>query len=201
MTARSADLKTPLARLAFANLLTPRKNDQGKERYDCTLIFPKDADISALKNAVLQVAKDEWGDKGETLLKSGAIKSPILDGDGPQGLNKKTGERWAGYEGSYFIRTGSMQRPKLVNKKLLPITEADELYSGCYVYAVVQAYTWEHPSNGRGISIGLSMLQVAKDGERLGGGGANPDAFFEKIDDEGDNPKPAGSDGAAALFG
>jgi hypothetical protein len=202
--ARSEDIKTPLARLAFENLIVPGKRlnqKTGKEvdNWNCNLLWPKDVDLSAMKNAAVACAVQEWGDKAKQMIADGVIKSPFLDGDGKEGLSKKTGERWSGYEGSTFIRVGSTQKPKLVNKRVEPITERDELYAGCYVYAVINAFTWTHPTNGRGVSFGLSMIQVAKDGERLGGGGGDPSQHFEKIDDEG--PAPKSSDGAAGLFG
>lgn len=201
MTARSEDIKTPLARLSFPNLLKPQvnKDDAGNttEKYNCVLLFPKTTDISALKNAVATVAKEQWGDKAAQWIKDGLIKHPFLDGDGPQGLSKKTGERHAGYAGTTFIRCATTLKPKVVDRKVQPIVDPEDLYAGCYVYAVVNCYTWENPKNGKGVSFGISLMQVAKDGERLGGGGADPSQHFESIPDEDDTsggpaPKDAG---------
>ena len=76
------------------------------------------------------------------------------------------------------------------------------MYSGCYVYAVVNAFTWENKEKGKGISFGLSMAQFVKDGENLGGGGADPEEFFEVIPDTGDAPASTKSGaGAGGLFG
>lgn len=203
--ARSQDLKTPLARLAFSNgLFEPQKGDNGIEKWTCSLLFPKTADITALHNLALEAAKEEWGDKAVQMIKDGIIKSPFLDGDGKQGKSKKTGEAHNGFPGHTFIRctSGKDYRPKLVNQKVLPITDKAELYSGCFVYAVVNAFTWENKENGKGITFGMSMLQKAKDGESLGGGGASPEEHFEAIPDEGDAPAETKSGaGAAALFG
>jgi hypothetical protein len=153
----------------------------------------------------LAAAKEEWGDKVEQMLKDKVIKTPFLDGDGPQGKSKKTGEPHAGFPGTTFIRcvSGEEYRPKLVNRAVLPITNRDELYSGCYVYAVINAFTWDTKENGKGVSFGISMVQMAKDGERLGGGGGgNPEEHFEKIADEGDAPASTkDGKGAAGLFG
>jgi hypothetical protein len=69
------------------------------------------------------------------------------------------------------------------------------------VYAVVNAYTWDNPKNGKGVSFGVNMVQVAKDGERLGGGGLDPSAHFEAIPDDG-APAGGGSvNSAADMFG
>lgn len=204
--ARSEDIKTPLARVAFADgLFKLQENDSGRKSWGCSLLFVKgDPGLPKLHAAALDAATQEWGDKAAQMIKDGLIKSPFLDGDGPQGKSKKSGEPHAGFPGTTFIRvvSGEEYRPKLVNQKVLPITSQEELYSGCYVYAVVNAFTWENREKGKGISFGVSMLQKVKDGDRLGGAGGNPEEYFEKIDDEGDAPAATKSgQGAAGLFG
>ncbi len=204
--ARSTDAKTPLARLAYANgLFEMQTSDSGRKSWTCSLLFPKTVDLSALHNLALEAAKEEWGDKAVGMIKDGIIKSPFLDGDGKQGKSKKTGEPHAGFPGHTFIRctSGEDYRPKLVNQKVLPITDKAELYSGCFGFAVVNAFTWVNKENGKGITFGISMFQKAKDGESLGGGGGgNPDEFFEKIADEGDAPAETKTGaGAGGLFG
>lgn len=203
--ARSEDVKTPLARAAFTDgLFTPKTNDKGTKSWQFTLLFPKSENIAALHSAALKAAKEEWGDKAEGWIKDGTIKNPFLDGDGKQGKSKKTGEPHQGFPGHTFIRvqSGEDYRPKLVDRKVLPITSKEELYSGCYVYAVVNAFTWENKENGKGISFGVSMVQKVKDGERLGGGPGDPEEYFEKLEDEGDAPQETKTGaGAGGLFG
>jgi hypothetical protein len=204
MASRSKDLTTPLARAAFLNVLKPRTQDDGKQSYGATLLFPKSTDISVLKDAALVAMKEEWGDKSVEWFKNGLIKNPFLDGDGPQGLNKKTGERYSGFEGCTFIRTSATLAypPMVFDKNVKPIIHPDGIYSGCYVYAVVHCFTWEHPSNGKGLTFGLNMIQFAKDGDRFSGGGADPNAHFTKIEDEGAAPESTKTGaGAAGLFG
>jgi hypothetical protein len=205
--ARSADVKSPLARLAFTDsLFKPQERDNGKKQWGCSLLFPKGTDLSALEGVAIAAAKEEWGDKAVQMLKDKLIHSPFLDGDGPQGKNKTTGEAHAGFPGHTFIRviSGEEYRPKLVNRQVLPIADKADCASGMQAYAVVNAFTWENKEKGKGISFGVSMIQVAKDdGTRLGGtgGGGNPDQFFEKIADEGDAPASTkNGDGAAGLF-
>lgn len=203
---RSADVRTPLAIVSFSkDLFTARANDSGVEKHGCTLLFSKSDNIAVLKEAAMTAAKDEWGDKAEGMFKAGLIKSPFLDGDGPQGLNKKTMERHAGYEGSTFIRcsSGADYKPKVFDGKRNPVYDADEVPSGSKVYAVVNAYTWDNDKNGKGISFGISLVQVVKKAsgdEVLGGsGGPSADAFFEVIEDSGDVPSSVKS--AEDMFG
>lgn len=205
--ARSADFKTPIQmRLAFAKgLFELQTTQRGTKQWNCTLLAPKGVDRSVFEKAALDAATEEWGDKAVQMLKDGLIKSPFLDGDGAQGKSKKTGEPHPGFPGHWFIRctSGEDYRPKLVNQKVLPITSKDELYSGCYVFAVLNAFTWINDQQGKGITFGITMLQKAKDGERLGGsGGGSPEEHFEVIPDEGDAPaETKKGDGAAGLFG
>lgn len=203
--ARSQDLKTPLCRFAFTNGLHElQTTDNGKKQWGCSLLWAKSDNIDALKALAVEAAVAEWGDKAKQMIADKLIHSPFLDGDGPQGKSKKTGEPHKGFPGTTFIRviSGEDYRPRLVNQKLLPIVTKDELKSGDYGYAVVNAFTWENKEKGKGISFGISMVQKVKEGESLGGGGAGtPDQYFEKIEDEGEAPAEtkAGA-GAAGLF-
>lgn len=203
--ARSRDLKGPEARIAFAQGLFDLQTTQsGKKQWNCTLLWAKSVDLGALKTLAVEAATEEWGEKAVQMIKDGLIKSPFLDGDGPQGKSKKTGEPHNGFPGNTFIRvtSGEDYRPKLVNQKVLPITSKDELKSGDYGFPVLNAFTWENDQNGKGITFGLSMLQKTRSGESLGGAGPSPDEVFEAIPDEGDAPAEtkAGA-GAAGLFG
>lgn len=202
--ARSKDMKTPLARVAFANTLyEPQDRDNGKKQYGCSLLWTKGTDLSALQQLVLEVITEEWGDKAKQMFKDGLIKNPFLDGDSKQGKNKSTGEYHPGFEGTTFIRvtSGEGYPPKLFDQKVKPVVGKDEIYSGCYVYAVVNAFTWENKENGKGVTFGVSLIQKAKDGERLGGGGApNPEAFFESVASDDAPEETKGGKGAGGLF-
>lgn len=201
--ARSTDLKTPLVRLAFMNLLKPRKSDfEGKpDSYQATLLIPKTEDITALKNAAAQAAIEEWGDKAKEFWANGLIKTPFLDGDGPQALNKTTGKRNAGHEGHVFIRAGATldYPPKLFDAKVQPVVSPDEIYSGCYGYAVIHFFTWDNPKNGKGVSAGITMFQKVKDGEKFGVAERPATDFFETVGDTGGEPSKV-ADGAGGLF-
>lgn len=204
--ARSKDVKTPLAIISFAaDLFSIREGQKG---YGCTLLFPKSQDITALHNAALEAAKEEWGEKAVQWIKDGLIKTPFLDGDSKQGLNKKTGERHPGYAGHTFIRckSGADYKPKVVDARVLPVTDKSEVPSGSSVYGVVNAFTWDNTENGKGITFGISLVQVAKKAEGdavLGGsGGPSAESYFEAIEDEGEAPaETKNGAGAGGLFG
>lgn len=208
--ARSQDLSTQSvglkARFAFVNGLFDLQTTQsGKKQWNVTLLFPKGADIAPLEKLALEAAVEEWGDKAKQMIADGLIKSPFLDGDGPQGKSKKNGEPHAGFPGHRFIRctSGEDYPPKLVNAQLRPITSKAELKSGDYGYAVLNAFTWENREKGKGITFGISFVMKAEDGESLGGGGAGAaEDHFAPIADEGSAPDETKTgDGAGGLFG
>lgn len=204
--ARSEDIKTPEGRFAFTqDLFKPKSQEEGKpKQYGCTILFAKTTDISALEAIAVKTATEAWGDKAVQMIKDGLIKNPFLDGDGPQGLSKKTGERHAGFAGHKFIRvtSGEEYKPKLFDQKRNPILSPEDFYSGCYGYGVINAYAWENAKNGKGLSFGISLAQKSKDGERLGGaGGPDPDKFLNTIEDEGEAPAETKTGkGAGGLF-
>lgn len=207
--ARSEDLKTPECIVAFAhNLFEPQERDNGKKQFGCSLLFKKGTNLKPLHELALKAAQEEWGDKAAQWIKDEVIKNPFLDGDGKQAVSKKTGERHAGFAGHIFIRciSGEGHKPQVVDRKRNPVFDKAEVPSGSRGFPVINAFTWENKENGKGISFGISMLQVTKkaEGDEIlgGGGGPDPDKFFEKLEDEGEAPAETKSGaGAGGLFG
>lgn len=205
--ARSEDFKTPPCRLSFAqNLFKARKaTDDAKAKYGCTLIFTKEH-RATLEKEVAKVIVEQWGEKGIERAKAGLIKSPFLAGDGKEARNKTTGELHPGMGPDvFFIRTQANEdRPPVVRYKNpnIPATE-DEVYSGCRGFAVINAFAWNNPQNGDGVSFGIQYFQKTQDDERIGGSGQlDPEKWHEKIEDAGDAPAETKTGaGAGGLFG
>lgn len=218
--ARSQDFKIENVRGAFLNILRPQKREENgvvKLSYNGTFLWPKGIELTGktsdgkmlnVAEEAVRVATEQWGDKAVEWIKSGFIKNPFLDGDGPQGMSKKTGEQHKGFAGHKFLRASAnaeRQPQAFDNKvgadgKLVKVTDPARLYSGAFYHIVVNLYAWEHQQNGKGLSFGLNMIQFAKDGEKLGGGGSSPDSFFEGVVDKGAAQAAAGGAGAGGLF-
>lgn len=207
--ARSADVKTPLGIFSFtADLFKAREQDGGKAKYGCTILFDKTVDLKVLHDAALKAATDEWGDKAVQWIKDGIVKTPFLDGDGPQGINKKKNERHQGFAGRTFLRcsSGTEYKPRVFDRQMNPVGEASAFPPGSKGYGVINFWTWEHPTNGKGISTSVNLVQIVEKatGDAVLGGVGGPDenAFFEKIADEGAAPDSTkGGAGASGLFG
>lgn len=176
-------VKTPKFRTSFVNVFQPRAaNENAKPKYSLAMLFPEDADLSALKKAAQAAAKEKWGDK---IPKN--LKSPFLDaGD----------YEYDGYEpGMTLVRATSIQKPGVVDQKVEPIIEESEFYSGCYARATVRAFAYDNSGN-RGVSFGLQNVQKLGDGDPLGGR-TRPEDDFEAAGDV-DTDSEGGAD---AVFG
>ena len=213
---RTEAFRGPLMRVSYAWQLFKLRDAKSdyKPKYGCTLIMPKSGDWSAIRNAIKEVLEGQWGVKGAEKFKAGLIRSPILAGDGKEARSKETGDLHPGMGADVnFIRvqSGPDRKPRVfdaamkrcsVVKPGSPYTllEEEDCPSGSWGYPVLNAFAWNNPQNGDGISFGIDMFQITKvatGDEILGGGGeSNPDKFFEKIatDDNDDGDKPGSAE-------
>lgn len=217
--ARSDDFKTPTARLSYAqNLFKVRAQKGGKEKFGATLIFPKtdltaktcktaDGKVVSLQDIVAGVILEQWGEKGLERAKAGLIKAPFLAGDGKEARNKETGELHPGMSADvFFIRTqaNADRAPKIYASAsaTIPATQED-VYSGCYGFAVLNAFAWHNDENGDGVSFGINMFFKKADGEKIGSsGGSDPEKWAETVEDTGGAPAETKTGaGAGGLFG
>lgn len=197
--------KGPLMRVSFArNLRYGRdlKKDDGttKMEFGCTLILPKadGAGMKFLQGMVAEVIRGEWGDRGVERFKTGLIRNPILAGDGKEARNKESGEINPGFGTDVvFIRAKSNEIVPVFNAKVAPAAD-EEIVSGHWGYPVLNAFAWHHPTNGDGVSFGISMFQFVKADDVLGGERvSDPNKFFEHVD-MGDGGASAGD--ASSMF-
>lgn len=199
--------KSPLMRLSYAfGLFTPQKDKKGNltEKYTTTLILPKsDTDgLKTLQDMVADVVMGEWGEKGVERFKKGLIKSPILDGMSKSAHDKEGVLKPGMGSDIVFIRPITYRKPKVFNAQVMPASE-DEVKSGYWGYAALNALAWHNAENGDGISFGIDMFQVTKADEVLGGGGgADPDRFFEAVGGSSDDTRGStgGGKGAGGMF-
>lgn len=199
---------TPEAILNWVHVFEPwAANPTDDKKYSCTFIFTEDADLSPLKEAVIEVARNQWGGdlEGASVEYLGAphpfpylvagdlrIRLPWRDDDGDVADK--------GYpEGSTFINARSNNPPGVVsniqdphndgkpakivnatgdvqlsNGDVLPAQQ--EVYSGAIGRGLLSVYEYTQPNTG--VSLGLSGVQVLRDGERLDGR-ANPQDEFD----------------------
>lgn len=222
--ARSEEFKTPECRFAYVHHMLKRRpkkdpktdkpvlNARGEEvtEQQCTLIFDKaTTDRGAFDAMARKVILEEWGEKGVELAKSGMIKLPFIDGDSKQCRHKDTGQLHPGMGPDVWILRVSTQMEAAVRYKSQFTTPNygtgdDEIKSGDYGFAVLQAFAWENAESGKGVSFGINFLQKRRSGEHIGAEGPDPEktaaTYYEAIGDTGGSIG-LGSSSAANLFG
>lgn len=169
-------------RLSYVYVLGEGKvGDNGKRSWSLTALVPKSHPQVAAIKAAIEAAKVKDAAKFGNV-KTG-IKSPLLDGDAKddEGNFKYRGDENRGH---YLIRAANYsRRPAVVDQNVEPIIDPDQLYSGCFGNVRVSFYGYNSGTN-RGISPGLEAVQKVRDGERLSGGGVNPNEVFSKVDED-----------------
>jgi len=192
-------LITPPAMLSYPALLTPRLGPNPKPgdlpTYGCTLVFPKDADLTELKNAATAALKERFGDKLQSLLKNGSLRIPF----------RPVGDKYDEDTYGYFINVSAKTtKPGLVDRyagpdgKPAPLTDVDKLYPGCMVKAAVSVYSYDNSGN-KGVSFGLQHIQWWAEGTRLDNRKAAADAFAAEALPEASLAAMGGSSKADSL--
>ena len=160
---------TGKVRFSYANVWEAKSINGSEEKYSVSLIIPK-SDAKTIEE--IQVAMDEA--KQEGIAKFGGkipanLKLPLRDGD----IDRPDDEA---YQGCYFINANSKDKPQIVDKKVKPILDPNEVYSGCYGRASINFYAFNQNGN-KGIACGLGNLQKLEDGEPLSGHSRAEDDF------------------------
>lgn len=191
--AKSDLFQTPIGFLSFPNLAKPRAAEAGaKEKYSTAIVFHEDTDISEVKAIALGVLAEAFygGDekKAKKAVQTGAVKWPFR-----RDLESKGYEERAGEGGTFLnARSSAERRPGVVfpykdpdtgKPASVPLEQvATVAYPGANARLLLQAYSYDHPQGGKGVSLGLAGVQVTGGGERLDGRVAAEDAF--EVDDE-----------------
>lgn len=195
----SDTVMTPIFRADFVKLfdsqLTKRdvhpkkKNSDGSpvRKYGLVMIFEPDADISELKAILTQAKEEKFGAKSQGIF----VKSPFRRGvqisdENPMGYDLNKYPQYAGKivapASSYGLQPGVVAAGKdPATGRPRVITDAAELYSGCYCRARVNAYGYKGESNG--LTFGLVGVQKVRDGEPLGFARGPVEEMFEVFEE------------------
>ena len=172
----STQITTGKVRFSYCSLFEPRANNNsgdGQEKYSVTLLIPK-TDTTVYQNILSSIeAAAAVAEANQNSLQKNSgkklpseLKTTLHDGDGerPNG-----GDFGPECQGCYVMTVSSKNRPVLVDKNKNPITDPQELYSGCYGRAIINFYVYDTNGN-KGISAGLNGVMKLHDGEPLSGG-------------------------------
>lgn len=174
-------------RLSYANIWEPKLvqgDTDGKMRYSASLIISKD-DTKTIKaiNKAIEEAKVEG--KAKLASKNGAIpkniKLPLRDGDEDCPDDDA-------YAGCYFLNANASadHPPKIVDRRVEPVMDRAEVYSGCYANVSVTFFAFNTKGNV-GIGCGLGNIQKVRDGDHLTGERSATEDFEDLGGDEDDD--------------
>jgi len=129
-------ITTGRVRFSYCNLFKPRAANAGdREKYSVTLLIPKSdkKTIQKIKSAI-EAAKQAYLAKNAGKKLPSELKNTLHDGDGemPNG-----GEYSPECKDCHVMTVSSINKPVMVYADKTPLTDPQELYSGCYERAVL----------------------------------------------------------------
>ena len=151
---------TGKCRASFVHIFEPQSINGSDPKYSMSLIIPKSDSktIGAIKAAIDEAIQNgisgKWGGK-----RPPNLKLPLRDGD----VDREEDEA---YQDAYFVNATSLEKPGVVDRKRIPITDPLGVYSGCYVRASINFYPFNVNGN-KGVAAGLSNVLFWSDGEPL----------------------------------
>lgn len=153
---------TGAVRLSYFHGWEPVSINGGPLRYGTTVLIPKDdtETINAI-NLAIDTAIEQGRTKfGGRISSKASLKLPLRDGDAER--------EDEAYQGHYFLNANSRTAPQIVDRAIKPITDCDEVYSGCYARVSLTFYAFNVNGN-KGIGVALGNIQKLADGEPLDG--------------------------------
>ncbi|MDO4728457.1 MAG: DUF2815 family protein [Bacteroidota bacterium] len=153
-----------------------------EEKYSTTILIPK-TDVATKQK--IDVAIEEATKYGVTEKWNGVrpphVPNPIWDGDGTKQDGTEFGPECKGY----WVMTASAKKeypPQVVDRRVQPILDQSEIYSGCYANVTVNFFPYQYAGK-KGIGAGLGNVQKTADGESLAGG-RTASQDFTALEDE-----------------
>lgn len=164
---KSDKISTGLVRLSYAFIWEPKENEEsGEKQYRTALLLPKSD--KKTYNKITKAIKKLMDDPDVIQLMGGKKKMnglamPLRDGDADRPDDPA-------FEDMYFMNAKANEDfpPRIVDKNKQEILDHSEVYSGCWVQAVITIFAYNKKGHA-GFSVGLAGIRKIKDGEPLSG--------------------------------
>lgn len=178
---------------SFLHLFEPTASiENGPKKYRAAFLMDPEtpegkANIKLIEAAMDKAALGVW----KTKEKADKIRAKLDDDrsglrDGDDATNKE-GDVYSGYEGMKYITATNGKKPKVLrrDKSVIDSSEAAEIYSGCYVNAVVSVWATNlEKHGGNGIFFTLEIVQYHSKGEPFGAAELDEDDYLEDMGEE-----------------
>ena len=152
-------------RFSYVNAFVPKAMQPGQDpKYSVTLLISK-SDTATLNKIKVAVEDARKAYETKNPGKKAPQKTTIHDGDGERPSGDLLGPEC---KGCYVMTVSSKNKPVIIDREKMPITDPQDLYSGCFGRAVLNFYCYDTAGN-RGITAGLNGLMKTRDGEPLSG--------------------------------
>lgn len=190
---------TPEFRLSYPAVFQPKLNKlNNKMEYSVEALFPKSADLSAMKAAAKEAIVEVFGADPAQWPKN--LRTPFKDQKDKAYIDEVTGKtvQPAGTEvGAIFLNFKSERKPGAVDAQNHDIIDPSELYAGCIARAAVFAKAYNKGGNC-GVTFWLNHIQKVREGDPLGSK-TRPQDEFSPIADAGAGDGGGGAT-ATSLF-
>ena len=177
-------MTTGRARLSYVNVFTPKLMPDGlTEKYSVTLLIPK-KDKATLKKMddAIEAAKNVYKTKNPGKKLPANLQTTIHDGDGERPSGGDFGPEC---KGCMVLTVTSRNKPVVVGADKAPLTDPQEVYSGCYGRAVLNFYVYD-TAGSIGVTAGLNGIMKLEDGEPLAGGVVTDSDWDDDFEDDDD---------------
>lgn len=141
-------------------------------KYQVTVLLPKSANLDLLVKAVDDLIAESVP---AATRKTAKIKKPFI--------KTEDQPRFAEYAEEFpvMLRMSSKTKPGVVNAQAQPVTDDSEVYGGRWASVSVRPYFYDHPTGGKGVSLGLQNIQLLEHDDPLGGGRVKAEDEFEAV--------------------
>jgi len=180
-------------RMSFPALLKPRKNDEGNERHELTMLYPpggfeitRKKAMAAMKAAMVEKFGDDQTKWPKLKRKPSDVIRDFAEYNAES--NKPLKGDWAGWtmvraNASTKFPPGVVGPVKDASGKFPVITDEREVYGGRWARATLEAFFYDR-KDGKGITLGIANVQLLKHDKKFGGAVTAPEQDFDDASDE-----------------
>lgn len=197
-------IKTPPFRLSFPVLLEPKAGNMGgAPKYSMTMLFPPGFDRrpfdAAFKEAMIEKYGADTGKWPRLKRKPNDVLRSFEEYNAE--ANKPLEGDWKGWtmaraNASEKYPPGVVGPTKGSNGKFPVVTDGREIYGGRWAKAVLEAYVYDR-QDGKGVTLGISNVQLLKHDGKFGGAVTAPEDDFDDASPEWAGEADAFDNGAA----